>query len=74
MLNYSKIAEPMTRMLWKDNKTKWGDAQIKAFKELKAQFTEGKVLGHYDPTQDSVVETDALDQALGACLMQKERK
>ena len=47
--DYSRIAEPMTRILKKDKKEEWGEDQSKAYKKLKEQFVPGKVLWHYQP-------------------------
>ena len=42
-----------------------------AFQVLKEQFTQAPVLATYDPDLKIVMETNASDFALGACLSQK---
>ena len=70
--DYSRIAEPMTRILKKDKKEEWGEDQSKAYKELKEQFVPGKVLRHYQPGRETRVGTDASGYAIGAHLEQKD--
>jgi hypothetical protein len=46
------------------------DAITKSFEKLKHCFTTAPILTHFDPHRKYIVETDALDFALGGTLSQ----
>lgn len=69
--NYSAIAKPLTELTKKDKDFEWSTAEQAAFDQLKKRFTEEPVLATYDPELETVLETDASDFALGACISQK---
>jgi RNase H-like domain found in reverse transcriptase/Reverse transcriptase (RNA-dependent DNA polymerase)/Chromo (CHRromatin Organisation MOdifier) domain/Integrase zinc binding domain/Integrase core domain/Aspartyl protease len=69
--SYSKISAPMTELTRKDQEFVWNEQAQKAFEELKRRFTEPPVLVFFDENKQSRVDTDASDQALGACLSQQ---
>ena len=71
MTQWSKNIEPFTRLTKKEEPWVWDSEQKKLFKELKELFTQDPILKIYQPKLDTVVETDASDFALGACLLQK---
>ncbi|KFY06363.1 hypothetical protein V491_08680, partial [Pseudogymnoascus sp. VKM F-3775] len=52
----------------------WTDKAEDAFQELKAKFTEAPILVTFDPMRKIVLETDASDFAIGACLSQPDDK
>jgi hypothetical protein len=67
---YSGVATPLTNLTKKDKSFSWtGDEQF-AFEELKRRFTEAPILAIFDPEQPIIVETDASDYAIGACISQ----
>jgi transposase InsO family protein len=68
---WSKNVEPFTRLTKKEEPWIWGNEQKKLFQELKELFTQDPILKIYQPKLDTVVETDASDFALGACLLQR---
>ena len=68
--DFSKIARPITDCL-KGGGFQWTPAATAAFEYLKKAFTTAPILIHYDPNQESIVETDASDYALGAILSQR---
>lgn len=72
--NYSAVAKALTDLTKKDQDWQWTDQAQKAFQELKDHFTSAPVLATYDPELQIVMETDASDFALGACLSQKHDK
>ena len=43
-----------------------------AFQELKDKFISTPILALFDPEKRIILETDALDQALGSCLCQPD--
>jgi hypothetical protein len=65
---YSKITEPLTRLLRKDTKFEWSDKAQKAFDTLKTAFTTAPILTHFDPQRPIVLETDASDYALAGII------
>ncbi|MBW0479875.1 hypothetical protein O181_019590 [Austropuccinia psidii MF-1] len=46
------------------------EAALTQFNELKEAFTKAPILSHFDPSLPTIVETNALDYALGAILRQ----
>ena len=47
----------------------WGDAQEKAFDEVKQLVTQAPVLAYYSPDKELVIQCDASSLGLGAVLM-----
>lgn len=72
MENFSRIAEPLNRLLKKGVRWHWGDEQQKAFDQLKISLTESPVLTCPDFTKPFVLQTDASDAGLGAALIQHD--
>ncbi len=68
---YSKVVKPMTQLTGNDP-WKWGEAQQKAFEELKRLLAEEVVLAI--PTEDGKfrIEVDASEGAIGAVLSQEQ--
>ena len=52
----------------------WTPRAQEAFDSLKRRFTEALVLATFDPEKRIVVETDASDFAIGACLGQLDEQ
>ena len=72
ILNYSKIATPLTRLLKKDRKFDFDDDARQAFQRLKTMFTTAPVLAHFHPDRPSTIETDASDFAIAAVISQPD--
>ncbi|GAB7336241.1 hypothetical protein MBLNU13_g09002t2 [Cladosporium sp. NU13] len=72
--DYSKIAAPLTELTKKDKEFVWSAEAEEAFQELKTRFSTEPILVIFDPKKPSVVETDASDKAIGACLSQADDK
>lgn len=70
--DYSKIAEPLTRLTRKDTVWKWEEAQEKAFRALKEACSQEPVLIAYTSGKPVRIETDASDLAIGAVLLQEK--
>ena len=66
--DYSKVAAPLTELTKKDKVFEWSAEAEEAFQELKTRFSTEPILVIFDPKRPSVVETDASDKAIGACL------
>jgi hypothetical protein len=72
--DYSKIATPLTNIAKTGQEFKWEKEQGKAFETLKEAFTTAPVLRLYDPKRPIIIETDASDYAIGACLNQLDEE
>ena len=68
--NASAIASPLNKLTRKQSKWHWGEAQQKAFDELKKKLTLAPVLACPDFTKPFVLQTNASDDGLGAMLTQ----
>jgi len=67
-------ARPLTELTKKTEKWSWNPEAGKAFNELKKRFTIVPILAHFDAQRPVIIETDALDFALGAVLSQKDEE
>jgi hypothetical protein len=67
------MMEPVSSLIRKEKDFTWGTEQEEAFQEIKKRFIEEPVLAFHDPEEEAIIETDASDKALGACLSQKKR-
>jgi hypothetical protein len=70
ILNFSKIAKPITGLLKKDEKYVWNTEHDKAFQTLKKLLTTSPVLAQLDITKSFNVCCDASGTGLGYVLMQ----
>ncbi|MBW0465517.1 hypothetical protein O181_005232 [Austropuccinia psidii MF-1] len=68
--NYSKRISSLTSFLKKYSCFPLNEAALRQFHQLKEPFTIAPILSHFDPSLPTIVETDALDYALGAVLSQ----
>jgi hypothetical protein len=71
ILNFSKIAKPITELLKKGNKYVWSEACDEAFRVLKKLLTTSPVLTQPDTTKPFDVYCDAFNTGLGGVLMQE---
>jgi len=72
--NYSKTVEPLIWLTRKKQNFKWEKEQQAAFKRLKQKFCKKPVLKIYNSEKPAILETDASDYAIGACLSQPDKK
>ena len=70
ILNYGRIARPLTALTRKENPFAWTVDCQQAFAELKARLIDAPLLVHFNPDYESMVETDASDGVLGGVLLQ----
>jgi hypothetical protein len=70
ILNFSKIAKPMTRLLQKDKKFVWTPKCEEAFHTLQTLQTSAPVLAQPDIEKHFDVYCDASGTGLGCVLMQ----
>ena len=66
--NFSQIAAPLTVLTKKESKFTFGIDCKKAFKELKRCLTTALILAIYDLEKEVILEINASDYAIGACL------
>jgi hypothetical protein len=71
--NFSKITQPVTELLKKENMYVWTGACDEAFKHLKKLLTTSPVLAQPDTTKPFDVYCDTSGTSLGGVLMQKGR-
>jgi hypothetical protein len=73
ILDFSKIAKPMTRLLEKDRKFDWTLECEQAFYTLRTLYTSALVLAQPDTKKPFDVYCDASGTGLGGVLMQEGR-
>lgn len=61
ILNYGRIARPLTALTRKENPFTWTTDCQQVFAELKACLIAAPLLVHFNPDYESMVETDASD-------------
>jgi hypothetical protein len=71
ILNFSKIAKPITDLLRKEEKFVWNAECDEAFQTLKKLLTTSPVLAQPDITKSFDVYCDASGTGLGCVLMQE---
>ena len=69
--NYATIAEPLTNLTKKNQKSEWLEVQQRAFELLCAMVMTAPVLHRPDPNGLFIVQTDASDVGLRAVLLQE---
>ncbi|GJX89052.1 putative reverse transcriptase domain-containing protein [Tanacetum coccineum] len=62
IINFLKIAKPLTLLTQKDKKFEWGDEQENAFQTLKDMLCDAPILALPEGTYDFVVYCDASNQ------------
>ncbi len=72
VLNYAKIAEPLTQLTHKNKRWHWNKKQKNAFHTLKRSLSRTAHLRILNSTCKKVLKTNASDFTVGACLYQIE--
>ncbi|MBW0546678.1 hypothetical protein O181_086393, partial [Austropuccinia psidii MF-1] len=68
--NYSKKISSLTSFLKKYSCFPLNEKALSQFHQLKEAFTTAPIFSHFNPFLPTIVETNALDYALGAVLSQ----
>ena len=66
----SEVIKPLTALTCNNTPWTWGPEQENAFTKVKYLISNAPILRHYDPDEDLIVQCDASQDGLGACLMQ----
>ena len=72
VVDYSKIAEPLHKLLTKENGFRWDSKCQNVFDELKHRLVSPPILAFPDFSQEFVLYTDALDSVIGGVLSQNQ--
>jgi len=68
--NCSRIMSPLYKLLKKDTKFEWAEAQENAFQHLKSKLPQQPILQYPDFSKEFLLTTDASNQGLSAVLSQ----
>ena len=69
----SQVMESLRRLTQTGVEWYWGDAEDKAFNEVKQLVTQAPALVYYSPNKELVIQCDASSLGLGVVLMQEGR-
>lgn len=72
--NYSKIIEPLLKLIKKGVKFEFGEEQKAAFETIRSALIKDCMLVHFNPTAMLKLSTDASDNAVGGILLQEEKE
>ena len=67
------VFRPISALAQRDVEWMWGDAQVKAFTELKQLLTQAPTLAFFDPSKQLAIQCDASNHGLGSALLQDGR-
>jgi hypothetical protein len=65
---YSGVSVLLTDLIKKDKPFAWTENEKIAFKELKRRFSKAPILAIFNLEEYIVLEIDASDYAIGACI------
>ncbi|KAM3549213.1 hypothetical protein ARSEF4850_008972 [Beauveria asiatica] len=74
MPEFSRIAEPLTRLTKKDAPFRWDELCEEAFTKLKDLLITAPILAHFHPERETILEADASGFASGGVLLQRDDK
>ncbi|KAM7283855.1 retrovirus-related Pol polyprotein from transposon 17.6 [Ixodes scapularis] len=72
--DFANISAPLTHLTKDDVNFQWGEEQEQAFNELKERLQSPPILGHFDPSAETEVHTDASNDGLGAAVFSTPKK
>ncbi len=68
---FGQIALPLVALTKKKQTWRWEEAQQEAFDQLKCALTNTPILVHFDPSRETILETDASGGVAAGVLSQK---
>jgi len=68
--NFSQIAQPLSKLLVKDQQFEWTSEQDQSFQQLKEAITTAPILCLFDPTKETILRPDASTFGIGSTLSQ----
>ena len=71
--NFSAIAQPLNKLLHKNEPYYWGSKQQQAFEKLKEKLVTAPILAYPDFSKKFILATDASYHGFGATLSQKDK-
>uniref|UniRef100_A0A0N5C479 RNA-directed DNA polymerase n=1 Tax=Strongyloides papillosus TaxID=174720 RepID=A0A0N5C479_STREA len=74
VLNYAKIASPLTKLLNEKEDFVWTEEQETAFNSLKTKLKEAPILAPPDINRSFAIHTDASEYAVGGVLLQEDQQ
>lgn len=66
----AEITTPLRELIKKGIEFVWGPEQQKSFEAVRSMISNAPVLRYFDPSQQLVLQCDASQYGLGACLLQ----
>ena len=73
LVRLSELAEPI-RELFKDKVPfNWEPEHQEAFNQMKKEIVRAPILTYYNPRKETVLQTDASNKGLGACLLARTK-
>ena len=67
----SEIMEPLRQLIKRENEFHWDSIHDKCVEEIKEMLSTTPVLKYFDAEKETVLQCDASEQGLGACLLQE---
>ena len=74
IIDFSKIAKPLCRLLEKDAKFNFDESCQSSFEKIKSRLVEARIMAKPDWTKEFEIMCDVNDYAMGAVLGQKTDK
>lgn len=71
IMSYSSLCRPLFNLLRKESKFMWTKEHQRVFETLKHAFSSAPILRHFDPSLQTILETDASDTVVGGVLSQE---
>ena len=74
IIDFSKVARPLCRLLEKDTKFKFDESCQRSFEEIKSRLVEAPIMAKPDWNKEFEILCDVSDYAMGAVLGQRTNK
>ena len=70
MPNLAAKTQDLRTLVKKNTKFVWEETHTKILEALKAEVKDNTILQYFDPQKEIVIECDASQKSLGACILQ----